>query len=60
MNTFRREPSQFYVLQAGRPTQPVPLTELHDEDWLSAFSIGDLYDRLDFAAPPTAGKAASS
>ena len=51
MNTFRREPEHFFVLQRGVEHNPTPLTELHDEDWLAAFSLGDLYDRLDFAAP---------
>jgi len=51
MNTFRRDPEQFFVLQRGADIMPVPLTDLHDEDWLAAFSLGDLYDRLDFAAP---------
>jgi predicted ATPase len=51
MNTFRSTPTQFYVLQPGQSVQPVPITELHDEDWLAAFELGDLYDRMDFAAP---------
>lgn len=51
MNTFRKEPDHFFVLQPGPGPQPVPLTELHDEDWLAAFSLGDLYDRLEVAAP---------
>lgn len=51
MNTFRRQPEQFFVLQRGATRTPIPLNELHDEDWLAAFSLGDLYDRLDFAAP---------
>ena len=53
MNAFRNEPQQFFVLQPDADRTPVPLTELHDEDWLAAFSLGDLYDRLDFAAPRT-------
>jgi len=51
MNTFRDNPEQFFVLQQNTDTLPVPLSDLHDEDWLAAFSLGDLYDRLDFAAP---------
>lgn len=51
MNAFRKEPSQFYVLQPGPGRKPTPLTDLHDEGWLAAFSLGDLYDRLGFAAP---------
>ena len=51
MNAFRREPDQFYVFEPGAARMPVVLTDLHDEDWLSAFMLGDLYDRLEFAAP---------
>lgn len=52
MNAFHEHPEQFYVIdrrQAG--PQPIRLTDLHDADWLSAFSLGDLYDQLDFGAP---------
>ena len=52
MNEFRDAPDHFFVMQSGEDSFPVPLTSLHDEDWLAAFSLGDLYDRLDFAAPP--------
>ena len=52
MNAFREEPEQFYVLEVGESRQPVSLLDLHDEDWLAQFSLGDLYDRLDFGAPP--------
>lgn len=51
MNTFRAMPEQLFVLQADRPSQPVSLLDLHDEDWLAQFSLGDLYDRLEFGAP---------
>lgn len=51
MNAFREHPEQFYVFEPGSPQTLVRLTDLHDEDWLSAFSLGDLYDREDFAAP---------
>lgn len=51
MNAFRDEPQHVFVLQPDADRTPVPLIELHDEDWLAAVSLGDLYDRLDFAAP---------
>lgn len=57
MNAFRQVPEQFFVLSPDSDKTPIPLTELHDPDWLSAFSLGDLYDRLDFAAPSLAKKA---
>jgi hypothetical protein len=56
MNTFRQEPEQVYLLELGVPSTPVALTDLHDEGWLAAFMLGDLYDRLEIAAPLTAPK----
>ena len=51
MNAFRHEPEQFFVIDPAHGASPVALTELHDEDWLAQFSLGDLYDRLVFGAP---------
>src|SRR5262249_39091154 len=51
MNEFKGHEDQFYVLEAGREVLPVPLDEARDPDWLAHFSLGDLYDREDFAAP---------
>jgi len=51
MNAFRAEPEQFYVMQGDQSSVPVSLVDLHEEDWLAQFSLGDLYDRLDFGAP---------
>ena len=56
LNAFREEPGQVYAFQPGRIHQPIALTDLHDEDWLFACSLGDLYDGLDFGAPPLANK----
>jgi predicted ATPase len=52
MNTFKGREDQFYVLEAGHEVLPIPLDEALDPDWLAHFSsLGDLYDREDFAAP---------
>lgn len=51
MNAFKGHEDQFYVLEAGHEVLPVPLDEARDPDWLAHFSLGDLYDREDFAAP---------
>jgi predicted ATPase len=51
MNTFKGHEHQFYVLEAGHDVLPIPLDEARDPDWLAHFSLGDLYDREDFAAP---------
>ncbi len=62
MNEFKGHEDQFYVLEPGREELPVPLTEALDPDWLAHFSLGDLYDREDFAAqkkaPPASPHAA--
>jgi predicted ATPase len=51
MNTFKGHEDQFYVLEAGHEVLPVPLDQARDPDWLAHFSLGDLYEREDFAAP---------
>lgn len=51
MNTFKGHEDQFYVLEAGHEVLPIPLDEAKDPRWLAHFSLGDLYDREDFAAP---------
>lgn len=57
MNGFREHPEQVYVMESGQQTLPVPLDKLHDPDWLVHFSLGDLYDRMEFGAPPRAQEA---
>jgi predicted ATPase len=52
MNAFREHPEQFYVMDPGQATLPVALDKLHDPDWLAHFALGDLYDRMEFGAPP--------
>jgi predicted ATPase len=52
MNTFKGHEDQFYVLEAGHEVLPIPLDEALDPDWLAHFSsLGNLYDREEFAAP---------
>lgn len=53
MNEFKGHEDQFYVLEAGHEELPVPLDKALDPDWLAHFSLGDLYDREDFAAQKT-------
>jgi predicted ATPase len=54
MNTFKGHEDQFYLLEAGHEVLPIPLDEARDPDWLAHFSLGDLYEREDFAAPSVA------
>ena len=51
MNEFRGQREQLYVFESGRSPQPVKVTEIHDEEWLMQFYLGDLYDRMQFGAP---------
>ncbi len=51
MNAFKGYEDHFFVLQPGVSPTPTPLDELKDPEWLAHFSLGDVYDRLDFAAP---------
>lgn len=55
MNAFKGYEEQFFVLERGTEPSPTPLHELKDPDWLAHFALGDLYERLDFAAPQTGG-----
>lgn len=53
MNEFRDELEHVFVLERGdreRPL-PIPLTELHTEEWLAQARLGTLYERLAFASP---------
>lgn len=52
MNEFKQHPEQFFVTEKGKEGSfPSPLNELHDPDWLAHFSLGDLYERLEFGSP---------
>jgi predicted ATPase len=43
LNEFKEEPENVFVMEPGQPTLPVPLTQIHDPEWLAHFSLGDLY-----------------
>ncbi len=57
MNNFREEPEKVFVLDRSEPRRPVPIpiTELHSEDWLAQAKLGSLYERLAFGSPPVPG-----
>jgi predicted ATPase len=52
MNEFADEPGQLFVLRPDAAPNPIPLDDLKDPAWLAMFSLGELYDRMKFAAPP--------
>ncbi len=58
MNDFRDEPEQVYVLDRSEPGRPVPIpmSELHSEEWLAQSKLGTLYEHLAFGAPPLESK----
>lgn len=50
LDEFRNEPSQVYVMDFEPPNKPIRLSDLRDAEWLTHFSLGDLYSRLEFGA----------
>ena len=54
LDQFKEEPENIFVMEPGRPTLPVRLTDLEDREWLAQFSLGDLYTYGDFGSPPSA------
>jgi predicted ATPase len=59
MNEFKGHENQFFVLDRDARPSPTPLDELKDPDWLAHFALGDLYERMDFAAPSSTDDASS-
>jgi predicted ATPase len=58
LNHFKDEPENVWVMDPEHDVTPKALTELHDEDWIARFSIGDLYAREVVGAPQVNGAAA--
>lgn len=48
LDQFRDEPSQVFVLEPKQETSPKALTELFSPEYLSQFSLGDLFAHLEF------------
>ncbi|HEX5752554.1 MAG TPA: AAA family ATPase [Archangium sp.] len=51
LDQFRDCPEQVYVMEPSQKTNPVPLNQFRDPEYLSHFSLGDLYAHLEFGAP---------
>jgi predicted ATPase len=51
LDQFRDCPEQIYVMEQAQETNPVPLSQVRDPEYLSHFSLGDLYTHLEFGAP---------
>jgi hypothetical protein len=48
LDQFRDEPSQVFVLEPQQETSPKALTDLFSPEYLSQFSLGDLFAHLEF------------
>lgn len=51
MNEFETTPGNIWVLDPNTTKAPIRLNELKNPDWLAMFHIGELYERMKFAAP---------
>ncbi|WP_240359234.1 AAA family ATPase [Pyxidicoccus trucidator] len=51
LDQFRECPEQVFVMEKGQPTNPMPLPRVRDPEYLSHFSLGDLYAHLEFGSP---------
>ncbi|AKI99557.1 AAA family ATPase [Archangium gephyra] len=51
LDQFRDCPEQVYVMEPSQETNPIPLSQFRDPEYLSHFSLGDLYAHLEFGAP---------
>ncbi len=51
IDEFNDDRERLFVLEPGRQTQPVPVTELAESDWLRQFSLGRLYSHGDIGSP---------
>jgi predicted ATPase len=51
LDQFRDCPEQVYVMEPSQEINPVPLSKVRDPEYLSHFSLGDLYAHLEFGAP---------
>jgi predicted ATPase len=50
LDEFNGEPDRIFVLESGHETFPVRLDELHAREWLSSYTLGELYAGGEFAA----------
>lgn len=51
LDTFKELPEKVFVMEPGREELPVPLDQLKKRSWLAHFSLGDLYEHLEYGAP---------
>lgn len=51
LDQFKECPEQVFVMERNQDTNPVPLPKVRDSEYLSHFSLGDLYAHLEFGSP---------
>jgi predicted ATPase len=51
LDTFKELPDKVFVMEPGHAVLPVSLDTLKKRDWLAHFSLGDLYEHLEYGAP---------
>jgi len=54
LDTFKELPEKVFVMEPGREVLPIPLDQLKKRSWLAHFSLGDLYEHLEYGAPAKA------
>ena len=61
LDQFRADPTHVFVMEVDQKEKPIRLDYLRDPEWLSHFSLGDLYSQLEFGArlPAAETKSAS-
>jgi predicted ATPase len=50
LDEYRTEPDRVFVMDIEPHDKPIQLNHLRDAEWLSHFSLGDLYSKLEFGA----------
>ena len=51
LDTFKEQPDKVFVMEPGHDVLPVSLDRVKGRDWLAHFSLGDLYEHLEYGAP---------
>ncbi|MFE8602910.1 AAA family ATPase [Archangium violaceum] len=51
LDTFKELPEKVFVMEPEQEVLPVPLDQLKKRSWLAHFSLGDLYEHLEYGAP---------
>lgn len=50
LDQFHDDPGQIFVIEPNQPSSPRALTDMFDAEYLSQFSLGDLFSHLEFGS----------